>query len=187
MARMSFTGWGGFAAMLGGAIWVVALSIYATQPLGPQGWREGSFPLNPFMVAAFLLFFAGALGIYNQQRRESGWFGRIAVGVTTLGLALLAAGRVLVDLGLAPWYFAAGPAMMFILGLFLLGISVALTSVMPRAVGVFLAVGAFLMPMANFETPAIALAIPLGLAWMIAGYALWSRRGRSPTHLRLQE
>jgi hypothetical protein len=179
MAKVDLIRLGGLAGMLGGGIWVAALAIYSTQPLGEQGWREGTFPLNPFMVVAFLLIFAGVLGVHQLQRYSSGLFGKVALVVTCLGLGLLALGRVLVDLGVAPWYFAALPAMIFVLGLFLLGVSVALTRSLPRSVGILLAAAAFLMPVSNFETREIVLAMPLGFAWVLAGFLMWSRKAGS--------
>lgn len=176
MASARLVRWGGVAAMLGGAVWLGAITLYGLQPEGPPGtWRRGWFSPNTAVALALALMFLGVLGIHARQRARAGWLGWAAVAVAALGLALMAAGRLAVDVNLLPAWPTMGIAMaVLFLGLLLLGASILRAGVLPRAAGGLLMVGVLAFFVGNFEDPSIWLFLLFGAAWVWLGYSLWS-------------
>ena len=179
MSPATLIRWGGVAAMLGGTIWLAAIALYGVQPEGPPGsWRQGWFSPNTAIAGALALIFVGVLGIHACQRARAGRLGRVAVVVAALGLALLAAARLAVDLDLLPAWPTVGVSFaVFFVGLLLLGASIIHAGVLPRAAGGLLILGILAFFIANFEDASIWFFLLFGAAWVWLGYALWSGRG----------
>ncbi|HEV2126574.1 MAG TPA: hypothetical protein VGW38_27765, partial [Chloroflexota bacterium] len=149
---------------------------YALQPEGPPGtWRQGWFSPNAAIATALALILLGVLGIHARQRARAGRLGMAAVAIGCLGVALLAAVRVAVDLDLVPAWPAVGAAFaVFFVGLLLLGATIIRAGVLPRAAGGLLILGVLAFFIGNFEDASIWLFGLFGAAWLWLGYAVWS-------------
>ena len=100
------------------------------------------------MVAALtgslaLILLVSALLVASQDPDWEGMPGLVVPGIVLLAIALVS-----------------------------LGYHVLRAGVLPRAVAALLIVTACLLPFANEQTSRILLAIPFGLAWVVAGVAL---------------
>ena len=90
------------------------------------------------------------------------------------------------DLGVLPTvWMVTTPA--YILGGLLFGLATFRARILPRWAGALLAISTALAPVAGFLLPNAAqpkIAVPLGLALVWLGYALWSERGTQEGSLR---
>ena len=174
MSRARLLRWSGLAAMLGGIVWLSAIVLYGFQPEGPPGmWRQGWFSPNTAIAAALALILLGVLATHARQRARAGRLGLAAVVLACLGLALLAAVRLAVDLELVPaWPTVGGAFAVFFVGLLLLGVSIIRAAVLPRAAGGLLILGILAFFIGNFEDASIWLFLLFGAAWVWLGYAL---------------
>jgi uncharacterized membrane protein YhaH (DUF805 family) len=183
----------GAGAILGGAAWVTACVIHASQPSGCVGdadcsrvaMREATYATSLLLAAAGALLVASGGGLLLLIRRD-GRLGRGAV----LGSASAAVGVLLLvvavtvqalffdgDFALMPALVVPGIALLAV-GLVLVGWSVIRSEVLPRWAGIALASGAVLLVGANEQTDAVLLAVPFGVAWLVTGLALCGRRAR---------
>lgn len=194
MAASDLIRWGGLAAMLGGALWVIGTLVHASKPRGCiaeecafRPMRESGVLDGTLMLLSLLLFAVGAMGLLILIRR-SGRFGRVGKTGVLVGAA---GGALLVIAGLIQAIFFGGdfPLMPFfvipgvlalIVGFLLVGIAILRAGVLPRWVAVLIIVGALAMLGFNEQTWRALMAIPFGLAWIAVGYGLWSRGG-APT------
>jgi len=151
----------------------------------------------------------GLAGLYARQVKESGWLGLagyillslwlvITTGFTFAEVLILprlaatspafveaflgsfsgAASQI--NLGVLPTLWSlTGP--MYILGGLLFGIATIRAGILPRWAGGLLAIGTALTPVAALLSPELQpkVAVPVGLALIWLGYALWSER-RAP-------
>jgi hypothetical protein len=193
MARESYGGtfwtgqfpkWAGAAAMLGGALCILAALLHNLQPSGCIGMdcetramRSSTGFVPVAGAAASLLSLVGIAGMTLLARR-SGLHRKLA----NAGLITAAVGFVLLFAGaLVQSAFFAGdfPGMPFfvipgllavVAGFLMIGAFILRTGIFPRWLGIFLMVSSVALLVANEQTPAVLLAIPFGLAMVVAGY-----------------
>jgi hypothetical protein len=148
----------------------------------------------------------GLTGLFTRQAQRAGWLGllgylmlslwfTIVMGFTFVEIFILPASAASapefvescvgmfsgtagsVDLGILPTVWnISGP--LYILGGLLFGIATFRAGVLPRWAGALLAVGTALGPAAILFPPDYVgtVAVPVGIAFVWLGYALWSER-----------
>jgi hypothetical protein len=179
---------GGLAAMLGGALLVVYAVGAASMPRGCIGNEECA--IRPYRDAgvfesllplALLLIVVGMAGL-AVRARQSGRLGRLGGGGATvgaLGVALLVAGGLVQtilfggDFPLMPYFVIPG-FLALISGLLILGGAVLRARVLPRWSSVLIIASTLTMLGFNDQNVQVLLTIPFALAWVAAGYILWS-------------
>lgn len=190
-AKRRLSGITGTGAVVGGAAWVTACVLHASQPSGCVGASCTDVPMRESTPAtAGLLALAGVLLVASGSGllvmiRQRGPLPRTAVvgaALATTGLVVLA-GAVSVqallfpdgDFDLMP--FLVGPGVLLLAaGLAAVGWTVLRSGVLPRWAGASLLVGAVLILGSNEQTNAVLLAVPFGIAWIASGLALVARR-----------
>ena len=180
--------WGGLAAMVGGALWVIGTLIHASKPRGCivqecafRPMRETGVLDGILMLVSFLLFVAGAAGlvILAWSAGRFGRMGNTGAAIGAVGAALLVVASLVQafffrgDFPLMPYFVIPG-VLALIAGVLLLGVAVLRAGVLPRWVAVLIIVGALLMIGTNEQTARVLLTIPFGVSWVAVGYALWS-------------
>jgi hypothetical protein len=164
--------WGGLAAMVGGVLWIVVFTIYASRPSGagltpPYRSFEG---LGLPALISLLLVVVGLVGLHARQR---GLYGRL--GTSGFVLALVGAALIVASGGSWPLVFIA--FFLLMLGSLLVGVATLLANALPRWGAVLLIVGSVVLFFFNTETAQAWLALPYGVAWASVGYLLFSERG----------
>lgn len=177
--------------MLGGALWVIGTLIHASKPRGCvaqecafRPMRESGVLDGTLMLLSLLLCAAGAVGLVVLARRlgRFGRTGRAGFIVGAVGAALLVASGMIQalffggDFPLMPYFVVPG-VLALVVGLVLLGIAILAAGVLPRWAAMLLIVGALAMLGFNEQTVMALMAIPLGVAWVAVGHALWSGVG----------
>ena len=71
-------------------------------------------------------------------------------------------------------YFVVPGVLALVVGFVLLGVAILLARVLPPWAALLLIVGALAMLGFNEQTARVLMAIPLGVAWVVVGYVLWS-------------
>ena len=168
MSSSELIRWGGLAAMLAGATFIVLMLI-------PEG-LPGSFlnTLNSLVfVVAVLLMLAGLAGFHALQKGTYGRIGR--AGFYTVIVSGIA--RIIAQVGL----ISGNPALGFLDFLGLLGVLVGFVlygaatlqaRVLPRWCGVgFIVSWPVTVALGDLGN------VLFGLLWLAIGYVLWSRRG----------
>lgn len=163
---------GGLAAMLGGAMWVAKGGLIM---LG--------FPDPNTLIAAELFLAFGLLGLHDRLGGRGALAGKIGgfLAYAAVALSLINAPHSLISdrmtLPFNATYFVATLAVF--LGLMFLGIAVLRTEALPsgwRYMPLILGLSALLpvwvLAFVHLELPIVAL----GLAWMLLGYVLLSRK-----------
>lgn len=188
--------WGGLAAMLGGALWVVGNVIHASKPRGCvaeecafRPMRESGALDGILMLLSLLLLLAGVVGLVVLARRSGrfGKTGRAGVVVGAVGATLLVMSGLIQalffggDFPLMPYFVVPG-VLALILGFVLLGIAILVAGVLPRWAALLLIVGALAMLGFNEQTALALMAVPLGVAWVAVGYVLWSGASAQTGH-----
>ena len=176
----------GIAAVLGGAAWVAAALVHASQPVGCVGdacsgtpMRESTTATTVLFGLAALLMLASGFGLLLVVRRAGalGWTGTTgaalcAAGAATLAVAVTVQGTVAGgDWGWMPWFVGPG-VLLLAVGAVLVGWTVLRSPAVPRWVGASLILGAALLALSNEQTAAILLAVPFGVAWAAMGVVL---------------
>lgn len=177
--------WGGLAAMLGGAMWVIK-----------GGAVMLGFPEPDLFIPALLFFALGLLGLHACLTGWGGWLVRIGgfLAYTAVALSVVNASYSLFfaeDGPQTPFPFNVThgmAALSIFIGLVLLGIATPRAEILPprwRALPLIIGLSALLpvwvLALIHLELPVVLL----GLAWMLLGYALWSRSGapvKQPSH-----
>ena len=183
--------WGGLAAMVGGALWVIATLIHASKPRGCIAAECASRPMREtgalggiLTLLSVLLLAAGAAGLLTLVR-SGGRFGRTGKAgavIGAVGAALLVISGLIQalffggDFPLMPYFVVPG-LLALVAGFLLVGIAILRSGVLPRWVAVLVIVGALAMLVANEQTARVLLMIPFGVAWVAVGYVLWSGAG----------
>ncbi len=191
MSSSDLVRWSGLAAMLGGVLWIIGAVIHASKPRGCiaeecafRPMRETS-ALDGIPLLLSLLLFAGGVAGLMIRARSAGRFGKMGntgVILCAIGAALLVIASLVQaiffggDFPLMP-FFVIPSALALVVGLLLLGIAILRAGVLPRWVAVLFIVGSLAMLGVNEQTAQVLLAIPLGVAWVVVGYVLWSGRG----------
>ena len=158
--------WGGLAAMVGGALWVVVFAIYALRSSGPglEPPYRGFEGLGTPAVISLLLIVVGLVALHTVQRRSYG-------GLAGFVLALVGAAVVVVTGASWPVGMAGGLA--FMLGSLLVGAAALVTNALTRWGAIALSVGSVVFLLFNTETAQAWFALPYGVAWILVGYLLW--------------
>ncbi|MDQ5861698.1 MAG: hypothetical protein M3536_05485 [Actinomycetota bacterium] len=71
-------------------------------------------------------------------------------------------------------YFVIPGLLAVIAGFLMIGVFILRSGVLPRWLGIFFVVSTVALLAANEQTPAVLLAIPFGLAMVVAGYYMWA-------------
>lgn len=140
-----------------------------------------------FFLLALPLFLAGMTGLALRVRRigrfgAPGWAGVIlgVAAVAVLAFAFVAQTFFYGgDFPLMPYFVIPG-GLALIVGFALVGVAVLRAGSLPRPVSALLVASTIAMLGFNDQNALVLLGIPFALAWMAAGYALWSG-GRDPT------
>ena len=186
MASSNFIRWGGPAALLAGALFIV--EAVAIPFLGDSHW---GFHALDFPAHAFLA--VGLVGLYLWQtgRERLGWLG-------TVGFILIVIPSVVIALGGLAIVFVDGVLkapvgvldtihpleLLVMIGAVLFGMAVMRVNVLPSRGALLVIVGAlgfFGIAFAGVGPEwliSVAVAI-LGAGWAWLGYALWSESGES--------
>lgn len=202
----------GLGAMLAGILFIVIQPLHPPDTLASvttQAWAN----IHHLTIAMALFGLIGITGIYARQVRKAGWTGMAGYILFSLFwlatiaftfveafvlpalavdapefvegyLGIFSGGASEVDLGALP---AAAPIAggMYIFSGLLLGIATFRAGILPRWAGVLLAFGS-ISTLASSLLPHPLdrmLAVPMGVALVWLGYALWSERERK---LRLE-
>ena len=186
MASSNLIRWGGLAALLAGALFIV--EALAVPFIGDSHW---AFHALDFPAHAFLA--VGLVGLYLWQRRQGrfGWLG-------TVGFILIVIPSVVIALGGLAIVFVDGVLkapvgvldtihpleLLVIIGAVLFGMAVVRVNVLPSRGAQLIIIGAlgfFGIAFAGVGPEwliSVAVAI-LGAGWAWLGYALWSESGQS--------
>ena len=197
--------WAGLSAVVAGICYVLVGVFHPLNiPASVTTSRWIAVHIAAMAMSIFGLF--GMAGLYARQAEKSGWRGFAGYVLLSLWLALILgftfvevfvlpvlattapafvegwmamfggpAGAL--DLGSLPTLWTiSGP--IYILGGLLFGIATFLAGILPRWAGVLLAAGTVLGPVAILFPPELQpkVAVPVGLALIWLGYALWSER-----------
>ena len=205
MTASTLSRWSGLAALVAGLCYVLVGMFHPLNELASvttPAWAV----VHVFACAMALLGLFGMVGLYARQAERAGWLGLVGFVMFSLWLALVLcfsfmetfilpilaseAPQVVdgimkmfsgpvsgVDLGLLPTLWAiSGP--LYILGGLIFGIATFRAGILPRWAGALLAAGTALAPVAALLPFAYQskITIPVGLALIWMGYALWSER-----------
>ncbi len=174
--------WGGLAAMVGGALWVVVFTIYALRPSGPglePPYRSFEGLYLPNLVAVVLI----VAGIVALHARLRSLYGRVG----TVGFVLALVGAAVLVISGASWPWELVGAIALLLGSLLMGMAIVVANAPPRWGAIALIVGSLVFFLYNTETARVWFALPYGVAWIVVGYLLWSGGGeaaRRPSRVR---
>ena len=174
----------GGTSLLGGAAWVGACLAQNTLPQGcidegcdVRPMRGSSTTASLLMVAAGVLLAVTLAGFVVMSRRRGHWGSSSRVGAVAVaaGLLLLLAASVMTvvdnDWEGMPGLVVPG-VLLLVIGLILMAWMVLRSQVLPTWVAVLMLVTVVLLPFSNEQTSRILLAVPFGLAWMLAGAVL---------------
>ncbi len=180
--------WAGAAAMLGGALCVLAAVLHNLEPVGCIGMdcetsalRSATGFVPVAAAAASLLILVGMAGLTLLARQSRHYLKLANAGLMTaaVGFILLFTG------GLIQAAFFAGdfPGMPYLVvpgllaviaGLLMIGVFILRSGVLPRWLGIVFVVSTVALLAANEQTPAVLLAVPFGLAMVASGYYMWA-------------
>ncbi len=192
--------WGGLAALLGGALFVVSALLIASMPRGCIGDECATRPMRDAGVAggllmlALLLVVVGMAGLVVRTRNAGrfGALGKAGAVLGAVGAALPVIGSLIQgvlfegDYPLMPYFVIPG-VLALVVGFVLLGLAVLRARVLPRWAAALLVIGSLAMLGFNDQNAQALMAIPFGIAWMAVGYVLWSGKGepvRRSAHVR---
>ena len=186
VSSLNLVRWGGVAAMVGGALFVVLALVMASMPRGCIGaecaFREGrdtGLAGGALLMLALLLVVAGAAGLVIRARHAGrfGGLGITSVVVGAVAAVLLFIGTVLntQDSSLVPLFIIPG-LLALIVGFVLLSVAVLRARALPRWAAILLMVGSLAKLGFNDQNWQALVAVPNGLAWMAVGCVLWSDR-----------
>jgi hypothetical protein len=197
--------WTGLSAIIAGIIFAGIQPIHPPDVLASVTTSAWAI-ITPLKTAMCLLFLLGWTGIYARQIKEAGWLGLAGFLLLGLSWALqtafvfaetfiipllatttpkfvdgflgIAAGHASeVNLGVLPALYTL-VGISYMLGGLLFGIATFRAGVLPRWAGGLLAVASALTPAAALLPHQIQrfAAIPVAVAFIWLGYALWSKR-----------
>jgi hypothetical protein len=187
MASSNIIRWGGLAAMLAGALFIV--EAVAVPFIGDVHW---AFHMLDFPAHAFLA--VGLVGIYLWQKEQErfGWLG-------TVGFILIVTASVLIALGGLAIVFIDGVLkapeealndivhpleLLVIIGAVLFGMATLQVNALPSGGALLIIVGALVFFGIAFagvgpEWLISVAVVILGAGWAWLGYALWLKSGES--------
>lgn len=170
--------WSGPLAILGGALWALAIAAVSAKFGDSSQWLS----LGDTGVVAFAAALAITGAMATLIPREDLMSTNAAVSATAFsGLgALLFLGGVLTD----AWYVVAGGVYALMVATLIAG-----TAMLVRCGSIewsawLLVIASALMFLMNSENWQMWLGVPFGIAWMAFGYRLWMSSGRRmlPAH-----
>jgi hypothetical protein len=179
----SLNRWGGLAAMLAGALFVVE-ALWSPFTESHVGYHLPNFLLNAFLAM-------GVVGLYLYQSAHLGWLGRVGFYLTVTGATVAALGGLSVVLvegvfgGTIPEALDGIThtlVLLVILGSLLFGIAIFRANVLPQGAALLVGLASLVtvaLVLIGFDSPWLFL-VPealLGVGWAWLGYALWSQRG----------
>ncbi|MEO8244315.1 MAG: hypothetical protein ABI832_18610 [bacterium] len=203
MTPSKLSQWAGMAAMVAGVSYVIVGLFHPLNELASTDTRTW-INVHYFACAMAFFGIFGMVGLYVRQAEQSGWLGLagfVMLGLwmgLVLGFSFVEAfvlpelGAVAprfveglmamftapidgIDLGILPtMWLVSGP--LYILGGLVFGIATFRAAVLPRWSGALLAFGTAISPVAALFPFAYQakVTIPVGLALVWMGYALWS-------------
>ncbi|HLW00826.1 MAG TPA: hypothetical protein VKT82_19360 [Ktedonobacterales bacterium] len=197
--------WTGLAAIVAGLIYAGIQPIHPPDVLASVTTRAWTL-ITPVKTAMCLLLLLSWTGLYARQVKEAGWLGLAGFLLLSFSWALqtafvfaetfilpllattapkfvdgmlgIAAGRASdVNLGALPALYAL-VGITYVLGGLLFGIATLRAGILPRWAAGLLAVASALTPAAALFPHQIQryAAVPVGIALVWLGYALWSQR-----------
>lgn len=200
--------WAGLAAMVAGICYVFVGLFHPLNVIASVTTTRWAI-VHLLASAMCFFGLLGMVGLYARQAEKSSWLGLAGFALFSLWLALILgitfvetfilprlateAPRFVegflgmftgsaseINLGILPTLWTLS-GLLYILGGLLFGIATFRARILPRWAGVLLAVGTTLGPVAALFPPEYQakIAVPVGLALVWLGYALWSER-RAP-------
>ena len=173
--------WGGIAAMIGGALWVVWGLLSRAIPYAFGGPSYGGLlGLSAGLVLLAALLTLGGLVGLDALEAGSYWnLGRVGFYVAGVGLLAQALAAVFLLFGSEAllWLLTPGGSLAVVVGLALYGFATLRAGVLARWCGWALIA---VPPIAWFLNSKVfygSIAL-FGVLWVALGYVLWSRRGR---------
>lgn len=197
--------WAGVSAMLAGICYVI-VGVFHPLNIPQSVTTSRWMIVHVFAIAMSFFGLLGMAGLYARQAEKTGWLGLAGYLLLSLWLALIlgftfvevfilpviaatapafVAGWLgmftgtasTVDLGALPFVWTlTGP--IYILGGLLFGVATFRAAILPRWAGILLAVGTVIGPVAILfpaeYQPKVAVPVGLALVWL--GWALWSER-----------
>lgn len=177
MTASSLARWGGAAGMLGGLVWMWAMTVMAMRfPGVPNVADRETGDLMPVLFVAMLLIAVGLVGLMARYREGMSRLGRLGFALA-LGGALLAP----VSAALSRWVELIWVAFVLtffamIVGIVVLAVDLLRQGAAPRGVFVALALAALLLFFFNAEDTRAWLGVPFGAVWVWLGVVLWAGR-----------
>jgi hypothetical protein len=194
--------WGGPAAILGGALYLVTFGmvylIYDLFAKQAKGTFVGSHAfIHMFDTPMFVFLLVGAAGLYLRQREVFGLIGKAGFYLTAFGFSLgIVGGAMIIVIGLTVGEKATLGVLdviahmlshvFYALGSILLGIATLRAGILPKGAAILMAIGPvwlFAMFGMGFNQSFLLLLPPViatALGWMWLGYALISEKKREP-------
>lgn len=196
--------WGGSAAILGGALYLVTFGVaYLIYDLFAEQAAETFFGQHAFIhildVIMFALLIVGAAGVYARQKDRFGKVGKVGLWLTLTGFGLsVIGGLTIIAVGLAVSDEATLGTLdvithplahlFYAVGSLIFGVATFRAGILPRGGALLAAVGPiWLFALFNLGfgdgQSFLLLSVPVvvtGLGWMWMGYALLSERGDLP-------
>jgi hypothetical protein len=202
--------WTGISAIVAGIIFAGIQPIHPPDVLSSVTTSTWAI-ITPLKTAMCLLFLLSWIGLYARQVKETGWLGLAGFLLLSLSWALqtafvfaeafimpllattapkfvdgylgIAAGRASeVNLGVLPALYAL-VGILYVFGGLLFGGAMLRAGILPRWAAGLLAVASALTPAAALFPHQIQrfAAVPVGVALIWLGYALWSERREQVT------
>lgn len=162
---------GGPIATLGGLLWTVALLAVAGRVGDSSEWLTLDDVGVLLLAASVAIVVAAATLISNESVISPGW----AIGGTLF--AALSALCYLGGLLTGAWWLTGGANYALLIGSVLIGMGLMARRRVPCWSAMFLIVASLAMFPLNEDNWQAWLGVPFGLAWIVAGVALWTRAG----------
>lgn len=169
--------WGGAAAILGGLVWMWALTVMATRfPGVPNVADRETGDLIPVLFVAMLLLALGLAGLMARYRGAISGVGRLGF-VLALGGALLAPVAAVLSRWVEfSWLVFVLTFLAMIVGSGMLAVDLLRRGAAPREAFAALALAALLLLFFNTEDARAWLGVPFGAVWVWLGVLLWTGR-----------
>jgi hypothetical protein len=187
MATSRFDRWSGLAAVVGGALWVVAFAVNASRSSG--GGTPASYVslhgIGALGLLALLLVMVGFVGLDMHMPSSLSGEGRgtpggVGVGLAVVGLFVLIVSGALGFIGMLGVF-------VLMVGSALVGAAALLRRVLPRWGAIVLIVGSLLLLVFDTEGFRAWSGVPYGAAWIAVGYLLSSGKAgqvQAPARVR---
>ena len=177
MTASTWVRWGGAAAMLGGLVWMWAMTVMAMRfPGVPNVADRETGDLMPLLLAAMLLIMVGLAGLMARYRGVTSSLGRLGFALALGGSLLAPITAVLSSWVELAWLVFVVSFLAMIAGIVVLAADLLRQGAVPRAALLALALAALLLLAFNTEDARAWLGVPFGAVWVWLGALLWSGR-----------